>query len=84
MLAHYHGWEACKAVMQSYIHHFGEIPLAYEELWQKTQKIAVVVTLYKIAKADRHPVAMAKIECGITFLANVLEQLGCADPEVEP
>lgn len=84
VLAYYHGLEASKAVMQSYIHHFGETPLVYEELWQHTQEISVVVTLYKIAKAYQPPVAMAKIERGIIFLDNVLEQLGCADFEVEP
>lgn len=43
-----------------------------------------ILRLYKIAKAHQSPVAMAKIERGVTVLAKVLGQLDRGDSEVEP
>lgn len=70
VIASYHGWQSCQAVLHCYADE-----IEYQQLLLQTRKAAVLVALYKGAKAINASADHAKIDKIILFLKNVLHEL---------
>lgn len=67
VIAFYHGWQTCQTVLDSY----ADLP-DREQLLMQTQKVAIILALYKTAKAIQADADHAKVNKIVQFLANVL------------
>lgn len=69
VIAFYHGWQACQAVLASYTGQ-GE----RQRLLPQVQKVAIMLALYKVAKAIGSGADCAKVDKIVQFLKHLLSE----------
>lgn len=69
VIAFYHGWQACRSVLVGYTNQSEG-----QRLLSQVQKVAIMLALYKVAKAINANADHTKVDKIVQFLKNVLSE----------